>query len=88
MPPRVQAACRTPGQGTIALGGKTLRDSFDNFNDRAAAQILGAFVTDTALVLAHIDIGKKSNEIPAAQTLLAELGMPGDTIVTLDTLHC
>ncbi len=43
--------------------------------------------TDTALVLAHVDIAEKSNEIPAAQALLAELGIGGDTIVTLDALH-
>ena len=28
-------------------------------------------------VLAHVDIAEKSNEIPAAQALLAELGVPG-----------
>ena len=70
------------------LDGKTLRGSFDNFNDRAAAQVLSAFATDTALVLAHVDIAAKSNEIPAAQTLLAELGVADGTIVTLDALHC
>jgi len=85
MPP---AARTTPGQGSIALDGKTLRGSFDKFNDRAAAQVLSAFATDTALVLAHIDIAEKSNEIPAAQALLAELGIAVDTIVTLDALHC
>jgi hypothetical protein len=37
--------------------------------------VLSAFATDTALVLAHIDIVERSNEIPAAQTLLAELGV-------------
>jgi hypothetical protein len=84
----LQAACATPGQGTIALDGKTLRGSFDNFRDRAAAQVLSAFATDTALVLAHIDIAEKSNEIPAAQTLLAELGVAAGAIVTLDALHC
>ena len=50
--------------------------------------MLSAFATDTALVLAHIDIAEKSNEIPAAQMLLAELGIARDTIVTLDALHC
>ncbi len=70
----LQAARATPGQGSIALDGKTLRGSFDKFNDRAAAQVLSAFATDTALVLAHMDIADKSNEIPAAQALLAELG--------------
>ncbi len=85
---RLQAACAQPGSGSIALDGKTLRGSFDNFNDRLAAQVLSAFATDTSLVLAHIDIAEKSNEIPAAQTLLAELGVPSGTLVTLDAIHC
>ncbi len=79
----LQAACTKPGQASIALDGKTLRGSFDNFNDRAAAQVLSAFATDTSLVLAHVDIAEKSNEIPAAQTLLAELGVQDGAIVTL-----
>jgi hypothetical protein len=84
----LQTARATPGKGSIALDGKTLRGSFDNFHDRAAAQVLSAFATDTALVLAHIDVAEKSNEIPAAQTLLAELGIASGTLVTLDALHC
>jgi hypothetical protein len=84
----LQAARSTPGQGSIALDGKTLRGSFDGFHDRTAAQVLSAFAIDTALVLAHIDIAEKSNEIPAAQTLLAELGVARGAIVTLDALHC
>ena len=84
----LQAARATPGTGSIALDGKTLRGSFDKFHDRAAAQVLSAFATDTALVLAHIDIVEKSNEIPAAQALLAELGVAPGAVVTLDALHC
>jgi hypothetical protein len=72
---------------TIALDGKTLRRSFDNFTDRKAAQLLHAFDTEAGLVLAHIDIEEKSNEIPAAQKLLGELNV-ADCIVTLDALHC
>jgi predicted transposase YbfD/YdcC len=53
-----------------------------------AAQVLSAFATDTSLVLAHVDIAEKSNEIPAAQALLAELGVPDGAIVTLDAIHC
>jgi len=83
----LQAARATPGHGSIALDGKTLRGSFDKFNDRAAAQMLSAFATDTTLVLAHMDIAKRSNEIPAAQTLLAELGVADGAIVTLDALQ-
>src|SRR3978361_1681945 len=84
----LQAARATPGQGSIALDGKTLRGSFDNFHDRAAAQGLSAFSTATTLVLAHVDIDEKSNEIPAAQMLLADLGVADGAIVTLDALHC
>jgi len=79
---------RSTTQASIALDGKTLRGSFDNFRERAAAQVLSAFATDTSLVLAHVDIAEKSNEIPAAQALLAELGVARGTIVTLDALHC
>ena len=84
----LQAARHTPGEGSIALVGKVLRGSFDKFHDRAAAGVLSAFATDTALVLAHADIGDKASEIPAAQTLLAELGIAAGTVVTLDALHC
>ncbi len=85
---RLQQACGKPGQSRIALDGKTLRGSFDHFADRAAAQVLSAFATDTSLVLAHVDIAEKSNEIPAAQALLAELGALPGAIVTLDAIHC
>src|SRR5260370_37868386 len=55
------------GTRVLALDGKALRGSFDAFNDAKARQILSAFATDTALVLAHIEIDEKSNEIPALQ---------------------
>ena len=49
---------------------------------------MSAFATDTALVLAHVDIPEKSNELPAAQALLADLGLARGALVTLDALHC
>ena len=52
----------------IAFDGKTLKGSFDNFNDIKAKQVLSAFAIDTALVLAHIEIDEKSNEIPAVSS--------------------
>ena len=45
-----------------------------------------AFAVNTALVLAHIEIDEKSNEIPAVQKLLAELDVAG-RIVTCDAMH-
>jgi GNAT superfamily N-acetyltransferase len=50
--------------------------------ERAARATFGA------LVLAHIDIAEKSNEIPAAQKLFAELGLADGAILTMDALHC
>ena len=71
----------------IAFDGKTLKGSFDNFNDAKARQLLSAFAVDTALVLAHIEIDEKSNEIPAVQKLMEELDLAGH-IVTCDAMHC
>jgi hypothetical protein len=80
-------AATDPARRSIALDGKTLRRSFDNFNDRKAAQLLHAFDVEAGLVLAHVDIEEKSNEIPAAQQLLGELQVAHST-VTLDAMHC
>ena len=74
-------------QRHVAIDGKALRHSFDHFQDRKAAHILSAFASDAALVLAHLDCDEKSNEIPAVQTLLAELGLAG-TLITVDAMHC
>jgi hypothetical protein len=75
------------GQRHVAIDGKTLRRSFDNFLDRRAAHILSAFASDTALVLAHLDCDEKSNEIPAVRTLLGSLALAG-SVVTVDAMHC
>ena len=83
----LQAARATPGQGSIAIDGKTLRGSFDHFNDRKAAQTLTAFASISAIVLAHIEIEDKSNEIPAAQQMIREPGLTG-VVFTADAMHC
>jgi hypothetical protein len=74
-------------QRHVAIDGKALRRSFNHFQDRKAAHILSAFASDAALVLAHLDCDEKSNEIPAVQTLLAELDLAG-TLITVDAMHC
>jgi hypothetical protein len=71
----------------IALDGKTLRGSFDHINDRKAAQTLTAFASASAIVLAHTEIDDKSNEIPAAQQMIRELGLTG-VMFTADAMHC
>jgi len=77
------------GLAGIALDGKTLRGSFDRFQDQKALQVLSALTTDRTLILGHVLIGAagKSHEIPAAQPLINELGQSG-RLFTLDALHC
>jgi hypothetical protein len=83
----LNAAAKASGQRHVAIDGKTLRRSFDNFHDRRAAHILCAFASDAALVLAHVECDEKSNEIPAVQSLLGTLGLTG-AVVTVDAMHC
>lgn len=71
----------------VALDGKTLKGSFDHLNDQKAAQALSAFASDAAILLAHTEIDVKSNEIPAAQQMIAVLGLSG-VLFTADALHC
>jgi hypothetical protein len=71
----------------IAVDGKTLRGSFDGFHDRKAAHVLSAFAQDQAIILGHLATDDKSNEIPAAQTLIKDLGLEG-RLFTADAMHC
>ena len=71
----------------VAIDGKTLRHSFDAFTDQKAAHVLGAFAVDEALILGHLLVDDKTNEIPAAQQMIEELGLEG-RLFTMDALHC
>jgi len=72
----------------VGLDGKSLRGSFDHGKGKSMLQLLSAFCTDTQLILAHVDIADKTNEIPTAQKLIKELGLPEGTLYTADALHC
>ncbi len=76
-----------PGLQAVAIDGKTLRGSFDAFEDKKAAHVLSAFAADGQIILAHMAISEKSNEIPAAQEMIATLGLTG-RLFTLDAMHC
>lgn len=71
----------------IAIDGKTLRGSFDGFSDAKATHMLTALCVSDAIVLAHLMIEEKSNEIPAAPELIATLGL-ANCLFTLDAEHC
>lgn len=70
----------------FAVDGKVLRHSFDRFEDKNAMQKLMFFDTEQSLILGHIAIEDKSNEIAAFQTLLSTLEIAG-TIFSADALH-
>jgi hypothetical protein len=72
---------------SIAVDGKALRGSYDNFEDKKAVQVLSFFETGQRLVLAHEAIDEKTNEIPVFQKLMNELQLEG-IVYTLDALHC
>ena len=71
----------------IGIDGKTLRGSIDRFADKKALHQLSAFELDGNIILGHIDVDEKSNEIPAVQQLLKELKLTG-CVFTLDAMHC
>jgi DDE family transposase len=70
----------------IAVDGKTLRGSFDAFADKKAAHMLSALRHADQIVLAHLMVGEKSNEIPTAPALIEALGLKG-CVFTLDAEH-
>ena len=72
----------------VSLDGKSLRGSFAFEKDQDMLQLLGAFCSKCALILGHVDIEEKTNEIPTAQELINELELPQGTIYTADALHC
>ena len=75
------------GPALLAIDGKTLRHSFDHLNDQRAAHIVSAFASDGFLILGHLAVTDKSNEIPAARKLINDLGLKG-CLITMDAMHC
>jgi hypothetical protein len=71
----------------IAVDGKTLRGSFDAFADKKAAHMLSALRHADQIVLGHMIVEEKSNEIPSAPELIEALGLKG-CVFTLDAAHC
>jgi hypothetical protein len=81
------AAASDPPEDCIAVDGKTLKGSFDAMAEKRAAQVLSAFTHTQQIILGHVSIQAKSNEIPAAQELIEELRLRG-RVFTLDAEHC
>ena len=67
----------------IATDGKVMRGS--SHKDKKAVEVLSLLLADTGVVIAHKQIAKKSNEIPAFQEILKELD--DSYIFTFDAIH-
>ncbi len=74
-------------QGVIALDGKTLRGSHDEWNGQKAIHMISAFASEANLILAQLKVDDKTNEIRAIPTLLDLLVIKG-CIVTIDAMGC
>jgi len=73
------------GRRVIALDGKTVRGARTR-PDGKAPHLIAAFDHGVGAVLGQVCVDAKSNEIPAARTLLRILDLEGVT-VTLDAMH-
>ena len=80
-------ACDDAAWTSDSEPSKTLRGSFDAFRDRKAAHMLSALRQADQIVLGHLMVDEKSNEIPAAPELIEVLGLKG-CLFTLDAEHC
>ena len=79
----ISAPIPSDGLSAIAVDGKTLRGSFDAFSDRKAAHMMSTLRQADQIVLGHLMVAEKSNEIPAAPELIEALGLKG-CVFTLD----
>src|SRR4051794_28188523 len=75
-----------PGE-VVAHDGKSLKGSDDTAGDTKISQVLRAFAVGTKIILGHVAILVKSNEIPAMPALVRELGLTG-VLCTADAMHC
>jgi hypothetical protein len=75
------------GRRWIAMDGKALRGSASRVQDQRARQLVAALSQEDLIILGHVEVDDKSNEIPAVQSLIESLEIAGG-IITLDALHC
>jgi predicted transposase YbfD/YdcC len=73
------------GRRVIAVDGKTLRGAKDTAG--YLTHLLAALDQGSGVVLGHVEVGAKTNEIPLIVDLLGGLDLT-DVVVTADALHC
>ena len=71
----------------IAVDGKTVRGSRDNFRGQEAIHLVSAFAHESGILLGQRQVDAKSNAIKAVPERLKMLFSKGCS-VTVDALHC
>jgi len=71
----------------ISFDGKALCGSVDPSSDKRFIQIMSGFNVSEKIILCHYEIDEKTNEIPALQKLIQDLGLSG-YFITADAMHC
>ncbi len=71
----------------LSFDGKVVRGSFDHFKNVKAIQVLSIFCNKHKLILAHEEVGEKTNEIPVAQALIPKLPFE-NAAYTCDAMNC
>lgn len=72
---------------SIAIDGKTLRQSYNTADDKAAIHSVSTWATANRLVLGQRKVDAKSNEITASPQLIKLLELDG-CIVPIDAMGC
>jgi hypothetical protein len=67
----------------LAVDGKVMKGS--KYKDKRSIEVVGAVLSEIGVVIAHQQIAEKSNEIPALQAMIAELGE--EFIFTFDAMN-
>jgi len=74
-------------RGVIAIDGKTLCNSGDDFRGTKPVHLINAFAAENQLILGQLATEAKSNEITAIPELLKLLTIKG-AIITIDAMGC
>ena len=67
----------------LSVDGKVMNGS--RYKDQRSIEVVGAVLSEIGVVIAHQQIAEKSNEIPALQTMIGELG--DEFIFTFDAMN-
>ena len=67
----------------LSVDGKVMNGS--RYKDQKSIEVVGAVLSEIGVIIAHQQIAEKSNEIPALQAMIGELG--DEFIFTFDAMN-